>query len=90
MEYKIKKEQLEQINIFRNKSRLDANDISKLKSLYDELINQYKKVIVDWRCPVCLRNVIKELIRFSEKSEIIDESKVVKRKRSTKTRKSSK
>ena len=90
MEYKIKKEQLEQINIFRNKSRLDANDISKLKSLYDELINQYKKVIVDWRCPVCLRNVIKELIRFGEKSEIIDESKVVKRKRSTKTRKSSK
>jgi len=89
MEYKIKQEQRDFINYLKNKSRLDANDISKMQILYQELINKYKKVIVDWRCPVCLRNVIKELIRFDERSELY-EDKVVKGKRSTKTRKSSK
>ena len=89
MEYKIKQEQRDLINYFRNKNRLDANDISKMQILYQELINKYKNVIVDWRCPFCLRNVIKELIRFDERSELY-EDKIVKGKRSTKTRKSSK
>lgn len=97
MEYKITQEQLDLIGYFRTKSRFDNNDIGKLKDLYTELINQHLKKIVDWRCPYCMRLIIQELIRFSEKAELIsekiilsDESKVVKRGRPPKSGKQSK
>jgi hypothetical protein len=72
----MKQEEKDFINYIRNKSRIDQNDLGRLSSVYQSLINHRTKKIIDWHCPFCVKNVIKELIEYSEKNEVIDESKI--------------
>ena len=71
----MRREEKDFIDYMRTKSRIDQNDLGKLKSVYESLINHRTKKIIDWQCPFCVRNVIQELIVYSEKNEVIDESK---------------
>ena len=88
MKYELTKQQFDLINYFRTKSRFDNTD--ELRSLYEQLINQYLKKYIDWRCPHCVRSVLQELIKFSENSTIIDESKINTIEQPTKPRKGDK
>jgi hypothetical protein len=72
----MKQEEKDFINYIRTRSRIDQNDLGRLGSVYQSLINHRTKKIIDWQCPFCVRNVIKELIEYSEKNEVIDESKI--------------
>jgi hypothetical protein len=86
----MKQEEKDFINYIRTRSRIDQNDLGRLSSVYESCINHRTKKIIDWHCPFCVRNVIKELIEYSEKNEVIYESKTNTIEQSTKLRKNNK
>ncbi len=77
MEWKkeIKEEDLKDFVWASQLSRLNPNDITRLKRMYERYINYYKKVLVNWSCPNCVKEVILELLKFRDDSKIIETKK---------------
>jgi len=86
----MKQEEKDFINYIRTRSIIDQNDLGRLGVVYQSLINHRTKKIIDWQCSFCVRDVIKELIKYSEKNEVIDESKTNTIEQPTKPRKNNK
>lgn len=89
MEYTITQKDWNEIQRFRNLSRLQPNDISSMRNIYEKYINVRLRKLVDWGCPVCIRGIRDELINFQSQSkiEVENESKVDTSKQPSKSRK---
>jgi hypothetical protein len=59
------KEDNDNINWIRSKSRFINSDFERLKSTYNKLIGKS----VNWSCPSCVRTAINELITYQHKNK---------------------
>lgn len=59
----MKREDYDEINWIRSKTRFINNDFERLKKIHARLIGGF----VDWKCPNCVRSAINQLINYQSK-----------------------
>ncbi len=64
----IEQSDLDILNRLMSKTRLHEQEQSDMKYLYAKYIK--KDNPIDWRCPICLRGIMDDLIRFGKSAKI--------------------
>jgi hypothetical protein len=69
----IEEKDVEILDRLMSRTRLYEREQADMKYLYDKYIK--KNNVIDWKCPICLRGIMDDLIRFRKNAKIKKDKK---------------